>query len=122
VYGIAADRPTQIGQDITLMADHLDYVAPMIYPSHWGVGEYGVADPNRQPYDIVRATLAVWQDTVADRRARVVPWLEDTTYRAWDRPLQIREQLRGTLDAGIDEWLMWNPGSRYTVEVYPPRD
>jgi hypothetical protein len=28
VYGIAADRPTQIGQDIPAMAEHLDYVAP----------------------------------------------------------------------------------------------
>lgn len=121
VYGIAADRPEQIGQDIPAMAEHLDYVAPMIYPSHWGPGEYGVADPNRQPYDIVRATLEVWQEAVADRRARVVPWLEDTSYRAWDRPHQIREQWRGALDQGIDEWLMWNPGSSYTTSVYEPR-
>jgi hypothetical protein len=67
VYGIAADRPTQIGQDIPAMAEHLDYVAPMIYPSHWGPGEYGVADPNRQPYDIIRATLEVWEEAVEGR-------------------------------------------------------
>ena len=122
VYGIAADRPTQIGQDIPAMAEHLDYVAPMIYPSHWGVGEYGVADPNRQPYDIVRATLEVWDEAVEGRRARVVPWLEDTPYRAWDRPFQVREQIRGAREHGIDEWLMWNPGSRFTPEAYERRD
>jgi hypothetical protein len=122
VYGIAADRPEQIGQDIPAMAEHLDYVAPMIYPSHWGVGEYGVADPNRQPYDIVRATLEVWDEATEGRRARVVPWLEDTPYRAWDRPFQIREQIRATQDHGIDEWLMWNPGSRFTPEAYDRRD
>ena len=121
VYGIAADRPTQIGQDIPAMAEHLDYVAPMIYPSHWGVGEYGVADPNRQPYDIVTATLEVWEEATAGKRARVVPWLEDTPYRAWDRPFQIREQIRATRDAGIDEWLMWNPGSTFTPEAYERR-
>jgi len=121
VYGIAADRPTQIGQDIPGMAEHLDYVAPMIYPSHWGVGEYGVADPNRQPYDIVTATLEVWEEATAGKRARVIPWLEDTPYRAWDRPLQIREQIRATADAGIDEWLMWNPGSTFTPEAYDRR-
>lgn len=120
VYGIAADRPWEIGQDIRAMAPYLDYVAPMIYPSHWGPGEYGVADPNRQPYDIIRATLAVWQDTVDGSRARVVPWLEDTPYRAWDRPFQVREQWRGTRDAGIDEWLMWNAASRYSLAVYAP--
>jgi hypothetical protein len=122
VYGIAADRPTQIGQDIPAMAEHLDYVAPMIYPSHWGPGEYGVADPNRQPYDIVTATLEIWTEAVEGRRARVVPWLEDTTYRAWDRPFQVREQIRATLDQGIDEWLMWNPGSSFTPAAYERRE
>jgi hypothetical protein len=122
VYGIAADRPQQIGQDIPAMAEHLDYVAPMIYPSHWGRGEYGVADPNRQPYDIVRATLEVWDEAVDGRRARVVPWLEDTTYRAWDRPFQVREQIRAARDHGIDEWLMWNPGSRFTPSAYDRRE
>jgi hypothetical protein len=122
VYGIAADRPTQIGQDIPAMAEHLDYVAPMIYPSHWGPGEYGVADPNRQPYDIITATLAVWQASVEGTRARVVPWLEDTSYRAWDRPFQIGEQIRAARDQGIDEWLMWNPGSRFTPEAYDRRE
>jgi hypothetical protein len=122
VYGIAADRPEQIGQDIPAMAEHLDYVAPMIYPSHWGPGEYDVADPNRQPYDIIRATLEVWDEAVEGTRARVVPWLEDTPYRAWDRPHQVREQIRGALDHGIDEWLMWNPGSSFTPAAYEQRD
>jgi len=122
VYGIAADRPTQIGQDIPAMSEHLDYVAPMIYPSHWGPGEYGVADPNRQPYDIVQATLEVWQEATEGTRARVVPWLEDTNYRAWDRPQQVREQIRGARDMGIDEWLMWDPNVNYTTGAYESRD
>ena len=122
VYGIAADRPEQIGQDIPAMSQYLDYVAPMLYPSHWGPGEYDVADPNRQPYDIIRATLEVWEEAVADGRARIVPWLEDTPYRAWDRPHQIREQIRAARDHGIDEWLMWNPNSTFTPTAYERRD
>jgi hypothetical protein len=122
VYGIAADRPEQIGQDIPAMGEHLDYMAPMIYPSHWGPGEYDVADPNRQPYDIIRATLEVWDEATEGTRARIVPWLEDTPYRAWDRPFQVREQIRAARDHGIDEWLMWNPGSTFTPAAYEQRD
>jgi hypothetical protein len=121
LYGIAADRPTQIAQDVPALADHLDYVSPMIYPSHWGPGEYDVADPNRQPYDIITATLEVWKAQTDGKRARIVPWLEDTTYRAWDRPFQVREQIRATRDQGIDEWLMWDPVVNYTTEAYEPR-
>jgi hypothetical protein len=122
VYGIAVDRPTQIGQDIQGMADHLDYVAPMLYPSHWGPFEYGVEDPNRQPYDIISEALKVWNEATADKRARVVPWLEDTPYRAWDRPFQVREQLRAAAEHANNEWLMWHPGSTFTPEVYPRVD
>ncbi|MEX1177543.1 MAG: putative glycoside hydrolase [Nitriliruptor sp.] len=121
LYGIAADRPTQIAQDVPALAEHLDYVSPMIYPSHWGPGEYGVEDPNRQPYDIITATLEIWKEQVEGKRARIVPWLEDTTYRAWDRPFQVREQIRATRDQGIDEWLMWDPVVRYTPEAYEAR-
>ncbi|MEX2501383.1 MAG: putative glycoside hydrolase, partial [Trueperaceae bacterium] len=119
---IAVDRPTQIGQDIQGMAEHLDYVAPMLYPSHWGPWEYGVEDPNRQPYDIISEALKVWNEATADKRARVVPWLEDTPYRAWDRPQQVREQLRAAAEHANNEWLMWHPGSTYTPEVYPQVD
>lgn len=118
VFGIAADRPTQIGQDIPGMADYLDYVSPMIYPSHWGPGEYDVRDPNRQPYDIITATLEVWKDATAGKRARVIPWLEDTSYRAWDREFQIREQHRATFDSGIESYVMWDPNVRYTPSAY----
>ncbi|MFA9432619.1 putative glycoside hydrolase [Egicoccus sp. AB-alg2] len=118
LYGIAADRPTQIAQDVPGMSEYLDYVAPMIYPSHWGPGEYGVADPNRQPYDIIDATLEVWKEQVEGTDTRIVPWLEDTTYRAWDRPHQVREQIRAARDHDIQEFLMWDPSVRYTLEAY----
>lgn len=118
LYGIAADRPTQIAQDVPALSQHLDFVSPMIYPSHWGPGEYGVADPNRQPYDIITATLEVWQEVTDGTRARIVPWLEDTKYREWDRPHQVREQIRAARDQGIEEFLMWDPNVQYTLDAY----
>lgn len=118
LYGISADRPHEIGQDVARLSEHLDYVAPMIYPSHWGPGEYGVADPNRQPQAIVKATLNVWLNATANTRARVIPWLEDTSYRAYDRPFHVREQHRGTYAVGITEWLMWDAAARYTPDAY----
>jgi hypothetical protein len=118
LYGIAADRPTQIAQDVPALSEHLDYVAPMIYPSHWGPGEYGVEDPNRQPYDIITATLQVWKEQTEGTRAGIVPWLEDTNYRAWDRAEQVREQIRASRDQGVDGFMMWDPNVNYTVEAY----
>ena len=120
LYGIAADRPTQIAQDVPGLSEHLDYVAPMIYPSHWGPGEYDVDDPNREPYDIITATLDIWKEGVEGTRSRIVPWLEDTNYRAWDRKEQVREQIRAARDQDIHEFIMWDPNVDYTVEAYDP--
>lgn len=114
VYGIAATRPLEIGQDIPAMARHLDVVAPMVYPSHWAPSEYGLEDPLRAPYDIVTRSVADHVAAVAGTDARVVPWLEDTRYRAWDRPRQVRDQLRATYDLGITEWMLWDPNNSYT--------
>jgi hypothetical protein len=126
VYGVSADRPWEVSQDIERMADHLDYVSPMIYPSHWGPGEYGVADPLMQPGDMVRETLKVWLDVTDGKRARVKPWLEDSNYPVRlgfpDRARYVREQIQATYDLGLREWLLWDSSVRYTDEamVQPP--
>lgn len=114
VYGIAADRPTEIGQDIPAIAEHVDYVAPMVYPSHWGPGEYGVEDPNNQPYDIVHASLQVFEEAIGGTEARIVPWLQDFSLGAAYGPEQVRAQIEAAADLGIEEFLLWNAGSRYT--------
>lgn len=122
VYGIAATRAHEIAQDIEGMAQHVDYVAPMVYPSHWARDEFGIDDPNRRPYDIVHRALEEFIAMTEAAGARVVPWLEDSEYRAWDRREQVSEQIRAAGDHGIDEWLMWDPYVRYTREAYPPRE
>ena len=39
------------------MAKHLDYICPMIYPSHYGDGNFGIEHPDTQPYDTILAAL-----------------------------------------------------------------
>jgi hypothetical protein len=121
LYGVSADRPTEVSQDVEVMADHLDYVAPMIYPSHWAQGEYDVADPLHQPRDMVEATLEVWLEATEGRRARVAPWLEDSQYPVSlgfsDRARYVREQIEGTYAMGIDEWILWDSSVKYTTSA-----
>ena len=79
VFGVAATRPTEVAQDIPAMARSVDYVAPMVYPSHWGNGEYNVANPNSEPYEIVLRSLRDFRRQTRGTGARVVPWLQDFT-------------------------------------------
>jgi hypothetical protein len=121
VFGIAATRPEQVAQDIRLLAPHVDYVSPMVYPSHWGPGEYNVADPNRQPGDIVLASVSDFHRVVTGSGAAVVPWLQDfsaggVTYG----PVEVRTQIDTALAAGAGGFLLWNAGSFYTAAALRP--
>lgn len=121
VYGIAASRPEQIAQDIPAMSEHVDYVAPMVYPSHWGPGEYGVADPERQPYDITARSLADFQRIARENgRTRVIPWLQAFSLGVEYGPGEIRAQIEAAADNGIDSFLLWNAGCRYDPRALPP--
>jgi hypothetical protein len=120
VFGIAALRPQDVAQDVERMAEYVDYVAPMVYPSHWSAGVYDVADPNNQPYDIVRRSLEDFNNKVAGRGARVLPWLQDFSIGVPYGPFEVRAQIEAARDAGVDEWLLWDPAVTYTSEALDP--
>jgi hypothetical protein len=121
VFGIAATRPQLVAQDIRLLAPHVDYVAPMVYPSHWGPGEYDVADPLRQPADIVRASVADFGAVVAGSGAAVVPWLQDFSAGGVAYgPVEVRAEIDAAMAAGAPGYLLWNAGSLYTAGALDP--
>jgi hypothetical protein len=121
VFGISASRPYPTAQDLGLLSPVVDYVAPMVYPSHWGSGEYGVADPNNQPYDIVRASLLDFERQMAGSGAAMIPWLQDFDYagRGYG-DAEVRAQIQAAYEAGGEGFLLWNSGSSYSIEALDP--
>ncbi len=121
VFGIAATRPERIAQDIPAMSEHVDYVAPMVYPSHWGPGEYGVEDPESQPYDITARSLMDFQDLAQENgRTEVIPWLQAFSPGVEYGPYEVRAQIEAAEDVGVDSFLLWNAACRYDPRALPP--
>ncbi|HUP31607.1 MAG TPA: putative glycoside hydrolase [Gaiellaceae bacterium] len=120
VFGVAATRPTEVAQDIPAMARHVDYIAPMLYPSHWGPGEYDVADPNGEPYEIVLRSTKDFVRQVRGSGARIVNWLQDFSYGRDYGPEQVRAQIKASRDAGVDDFLLWNAAVSYTEAALEP--
>jgi hypothetical protein len=125
VFGVttSAERDVGIGQVWESFIDRVDVALPMVYPSHYWQGSYGFQVPNAHPYEVVLRALRDAQR----RSARVEgagttrPWLQDFSlgqppYAA----AEVRAQIQATYDAGIDEWILWNPGSRYTDAALEP--
>ncbi len=127
VFGLttSAGDDLGIGQRWAKMVDATDALLPMVYPSHYMRGSYGIARPNAQPYEVVKTALEHARRRTDDvpNAARVVPWLQDFTLGAPRySPWHVREQIRAVYDAGYEEWVLWHPGSNYSVEALATAD
>jgi hypothetical protein len=119
VFGIAATRPKEIAQDIARIARAADYIAPMLYPSHWAPGEYNVGNPNGQPYKIVYRSLKDFQKETKGTRSRIIPWIQDFSLGIHYGPGRVRAQLAAARERGIHEWILWDPSVTYATAALP---
>lgn len=120
VFGIAAARPDAIGQDIPRMARHVNYLSPMLYPSHWVPWEYNVRNPVTQPYEIVKAALEDFKTKVAGTGVVLMPWLQDFTLGHPYGAGEVRAQIDAAANVGIQDWMLWNAGATYTAGALHP--
>ena len=121
VFGLAATRDLGIGQRPGLLAKYLDAVYPMVYPSHFGSGEYDIADPDAAPGRTVSFALLDFRRKLQGRDARIVPWLQDFSIgRAYSRA-DVEDQISAARRAGTAGYLLWNAGGEYTRGVLAGR-
>ncbi len=124
-----------IGQVLEIALVNFDYVAPMVYPSHYPPMFNGWKDPNKVPYEIVKFSMdsAVRRanalreevasstpsskllDRLGPRQLRT--WIQDFDYPVPYTPDMVRAQFKATYDAGLTSWMLWDPANTYTPSV-----
>lgn len=59
IFGYAASVPAAegIGQDFTKISENVDVISPMVYPSHYTTGWFGVKDPDKNPYQTIKGSM-----------------------------------------------------------------
>lgn len=115
VFGLTTTEKTDmgIGQKIVEMTEHVDYVSPMIYPSHYNNGEYGIPNPNKEPYRTVYIALQGAKKRIPVEKLR--PWLQDFSMKGVKYgPDEIKAQIQACYDCGVKTWLLWNAACKYT--------
>lgn len=111
-----------IGQKVEKVSRNVDIVSPMIYPSHYYAGSYGIQDPNSEPYKVITNAM---QDSIRRLQgtgAIVRPWLQDfsmgnNTYGVDE----VKAQIRAVEDLGYEEWMLWDPSVKYTEGALRPQ-
>lgn len=116
LFGLTASHQGEmgIGQRVESLAKHVDYISPMVYPSHYNRGEYGLDDPEENPYDTVYLSLKDFKKKTRNTTVKIRPWLQDFSLRVKYTADMVRKQIDACHKAGIKEWLLWNPNSVYT--------
>ncbi|MEK7208357.1 MAG: putative glycoside hydrolase [Patescibacteria group bacterium] len=136
-----------IGQIIEKVEPYFDYIAPMVYPSHYPPRFNGWANPNQHPYDVVKFSMdeAVkrflatttkvalrgteplatttrpffYPKKVLDKM-KLRPWLQDFDYGGNYDIAEVRAQIQAVYDAGLTSWMLWSPSNRYTKDALLP--
>lgn len=106
-----------IGQNLENALKYFDFVAPMVYPSHYPHGFNNYKNPADKPYEVVKFALegAVEKAINASTTPlKIRPWLQDFNLGATYDATMIRAQIQATYDSGLDSWMLWNASNRYT--------
>ncbi|HXV35006.1 MAG TPA: putative glycoside hydrolase [Gaiellaceae bacterium] len=117
VFGLTATRDMGIGQRPRQLATHLDVIYPMVYPSHFGSGEYSLDDPNAVPGVTVARALRDFRRVLRGRDTLLVPWLQDFTLGREYSLEDVRAQILAARDAKARGFLLWNPSGVYKTKA-----
>ena len=111
-----------IGQTVEALANHADYIAPMLYPSGFSSGSFYFEHPAKHPYAVIYRSVKNIQTIIDPKRVR--PWLQyfkDYTKSRQDyKKFEVREQIRATENINTSGWMMWSPSSKYHLDYFEP--
>ena len=120
IFGLvtSVNGALEIGQHWETLAPITDVLLPMVYPSHYPRGAFGIERPNAEPRRVIYEAIAK-----ARSRNEKLGITNPEHVRAWLQaftlgdpaygPEEILAQKQGVYDAGYDGWILWHPGSRY---------
>ncbi|MCI8391473.1 MAG: putative glycoside hydrolase [Roseburia sp.] len=134
VFGTIIGSETDIervGQNYRAIGEKIDVLSPMVYPSHYENGVFGLDVPDAHPYETVLGALegsARELDTAEKEGQAVVrPWLQSFTATWVDGHItyegeEVRAQIQAVYDAGYEEWILWNASNRYSEDGLLPAE
>lgn len=128
LFGIIATNANEtktLGQDLSDALTSFDYVALMVYPSHFYAGTAGYQNPAAHPGEIItystKGAIAIAVSTASSTGiasstliAKLRPWYQDFDMGATYTKEMVRAQITSGEKFGVDSWMLWDPANKYT--------
>jgi len=111
-YVLNAKSDNGIGQYLETIVNTVDFISPMVYPSHYSKGSFGYNNPNNFPYEVVTAALdAGLARGVEEQSLR--PFLQGF----WHSSEDVRLNIKAAEDKSLS-WIIWNNSSVYQKDFF----
>jgi len=111
-YVLNAKNDNGIGQYLETIVESVDFISPMVYPSHYSRGSFGYDYPNSHPYEVVTAALNRGLSRGINEE-QLRPFLQGFWHTSEDVALNIK----AAEDKGLD-WIIWNNSSVYQIDFF----
>jgi len=123
LFGLTTVRTDDmnIGQNIEAIGPYVDYICPMVYPSHYPVGYMNLSNPASNPYPIIFDAMEKSVDRlskVENNRAKIRPWIQDFDLGAVYTPYLIQQEISAAEEGGGYGYLVWNARNVYEIGAY----
>jgi hypothetical protein len=99
------------------MAPYLDSIYPMVYPSHYVSGEYGIVNPDSRPGTTVAYSLRDFRDQLQGRSPKLIPWLQDFSLGRPYSLADVQDQIQAARLEHAKGFMLWNATGTYTVKA-----
>ena len=86
----------------------------MTYPSLFGPGELGIADPGAMPGAMVTEALRRFTKALRGRDTLLVTWVQDWSFEVDYGLDEVRAQIQAARLAGAKGYMLWNAEGVYT--------
>ncbi len=113
-----------IGQVLEKTLPYFDYVAPMVYPSHYPAGWNGFKNPADYPYEVIKISMGkgrerevalnISRGLATSTPTKLRPWIQDFNLGATYGPEKVRAQITAANELGIPSWMIWSAANKYT--------
>jgi len=111
-YVLNAKNDNGIGQYLETIVNTVDFISPMVYPSHYSKGSFGYSYPNNFPYEVVTAALNDGLSRGVQEKS-LRPFLQGF----WHSSEDVRLNIKAAEDKGLD-WIIWNNSSVYDEDYF----
>jgi len=114
-----------IGQVIENAFPYLDFICPMVYPSHYNPGFLGYENPAQHPYQVIKHSMEAAQKRLMLfnqnqkelAKVKLRPWLQDFSLGAEYNAAMVKEEIKAVEEAlgeNYNGFILWNARNVYT--------